>query len=306
MNLFNDIKGQDKVIKTLASQIKNRQLSHSYLFVGISGSGKEFMARSLAKYILCGSQKEDECLSCKKFEKSIHPDFFIIDGSERIKIEQIREVVEKINLTPSLSNKKVLLITKAENMGIEASNSLLKTLEEPPADSVIMITALSEKTLPETIVSRCQVFRTKRITDKQIESMLIEKYDQKLIKKVISLSAGSIGKALRLSDDKEMLEREEKIYNDAVFLISDNLISEKFKIIDEYDKSKNIKIIFFAIKSLIQKSIIIMDAESSFGIAPERAKRFANKILKIYSNLDYNISLRIALEEMILEDSLNA
>ena len=311
-NYFKNVVGQSRSTKILASHLDSRLISHAYLFLGREGVGKEYLAKEFARYIICGNKGEDDCPSCVRFKKGIHPDFIFIDGFDGIKIDQIREVVERINLTPSVSKKKVLLISGAENIGIEAANALLKTLEEPPADSVILITSRSEKRLPETIVSRTQVIKLNDIPKNEIEKTLLYSYPKEEIESVLSISGGSMGECIRLLTDKKYRLKQEEIRNDVISFLKNNSVLDRFKIVEKYEKNKSIKTFFSFLTDTVLGSLISDYGESTEfsekdlkSISASRKKIIAEKILKNYRNLDYNINLRIILEEMILEDSLN-
>jgi DNA polymerase-3 subunit delta' len=311
--LFGDIIGQKRTVRVLDAHLGSGGLSHAYLFLGREGVGKEHLAKEFARYIICGSKKEDDCPSCTRFKRGIHPDFIYIDGSNGIKIDQVRGAIEKINLTPSASTKKVLLISNAENIGIEAANALLKTLEEPPADSVILITTKSEKRLPETIVSRAQVLRLSEIPESEIKKELLRNYSKEKVEAIISLSGGSIGSSIKLLESDEFKKHQENIRDDVQDFLSLDSTLERFMIIDKYEKSKKIKEFFDFLAKVIFKSLIFDFIEDNPAVlnngqsrlSTERKKTMAEKILKNYRNLDYNVNLRIILEEMILEDSLN-
>ncbi len=308
--VFTDVYGQKRAINTLSSHLISNNLSHAYLFLGEEGTGKEHLAREFAKYILCGNNQADDCESCRKFGHNSHPDFILIDGHEGIKIEDIRGVVERINLSPGLSTRKVLLITKLENIGLEAANSLLKTLEEPPLDSVILMTSNSEKRLPETIISRTQQIKLQPLSNDNIYKILAKEFDKSEIDKVIKLADGSIGEAKKLILDGEKYNEKSKMIKDISKIFSSNSVIEKFKIIEDYEKSKKLKIFFNIFQKVLISGIYarILDEEIGLsGIIPrdikvERLQDMAKKTLKIYADLDYNISLRIAMEEMILKD----
>jgi DNA polymerase III subunit delta' len=309
MALFSNIKGQGRVISVISSHLKKDNLSHSYLFLGSDGFGKEYLSKEFARYILCGNKKEDQCSGCLKFKKGAHPDLFFIDGKDGIKIDQVRDVIERVNLTPSFSEKKVLIITKLENMGIEAANALLKTLEEPPRDTVILITARSEKVIPETIISRSQVFKLNKLSQNQVRDILLKEYPEEKVTEVVRISGGGLGESLELLSNSTYLKKKKMVFSDAIKLITSKSVLEKFKIIEEYDKKKEIKELFGAYVGIIQD--IITGNSSAMpeiidNVEPERIKRISQKILKIYANLEYNVSLRIALEEIILEDDFNA
>lgn len=305
--LFNDIKGQKGVVRILSGQLETENLSHAYLFLGPEGTGKEHLAREFAKYVLCDDPKRENCPNCQKFEKGVHPDFIVIDGEEGIKIENVREVSERLNLSPNISKRKVLLFKKAENMGIEAANALLKTLEEPPADSVIILTAVSEKSLPQTIVSRTQKIKLNVLSEKDIKAILEKEFPTEEIEKIVAYSEGSIGETKKLLTDKESLKEKIKIYDDLKKLFNSNSVIEKFKILEDHEKQKNLKVFFNIFSKLlfdsIEKNLSGKEGNHNFlsylNIS-ERVK-MAEKVLKIYADLDYNVNLRLTLEGIILE-----
>jgi len=304
MTLFEEILGQAIPARMLSSHIKSDLLSHAYIFVGKEGSGKEFFARAFARYILCGNKKEDNCSGCQKFKKGIHPDFYLIDGADGIKIEQVRLVIEKLALTPVISGSNVLLILQADNMGIEASNAILKTLEEPPGNSVILMTASSKKRLPETVVSRSQVARVNKLKINEVRDIASREYKSKDIEEALELSGTKIGKALELLQDANLFDEQKKLYGDAFFLISGTDILKKFKIIEFYEKNKKTREIMLAIKDITEKELNRKGAGEP-SVDRQSLFFFAKKILKMHHNLRYNINLRIALEEMVLENELN-
>ena len=140
MSLENVI-GQDRVLDFIKSSIENSRLANSYLFIGPEGVGKTLVAKEFAKTLNCEKNRLnpcDICSSCLKIEKQIHPDIHWIekDDSGFIKIDQIRNLEKDISLKPFEARKKFFIIKEANCMTAEASNALLKTLEQPPADSV--------------------------------------------------------------------------------------------------------------------------------------------------------------------------
>lgn len=312
--LFSNIVGQKGAVSILSSQIENGKLSHAYIFLGKEGVGKEFLARQFAKYILCKDFKDDDCESCKKFEKGIHPDFIYINGTEGIKIETVREAITRINLSPSLSKYKVLLMTNAENIGIEAANAMLKTFEEPPVDSIIILTAIFEKSLPETIVSRGQKIKLREISAENLFNMFAKNVSKETLKKIISYSEGNTGEVKKMAQDQDYLLSKEKMVKNAERLFLSESVIEKFNILEGVNKDKKIKdllalFLFISLGALKKK---IGGAESDFfdGICEKVANHYSieslikivEKTLKIYENLSYNVNLKLALEEIILEN----
>jgi DNA polymerase-3 subunit delta' len=171
-----DIIGQDKAVNILLRTIQRGRLPSSYLFAGESGIGKKFTAVNLAKAVNClkmnseytppspplakggygGVDACDECASCKKIDAGVHPDFlFISPVAGQIRIEEIRAINNILSLKPFEGREKVVIIDEADTMNPFASNAFLKTLEEPPKDSLIILVSSNPDRLPDTVRSRC-------------------------------------------------------------------------------------------------------------------------------------------------------
>jgi DNA polymerase-3 subunit delta' len=308
--LFSNIKGQDNAVRILASQLSGDNLSHAYIFLGSEGTGKEYLAREFAKLILCQNTKGDDCDSCVRMDNRSHPDYIVVDGRAGIKIDSVREAIERINLSPNLSRKKVLLFTKAENFGIEAINALLKTFEEPPSDSIIILTAISEKSLPQTILSRGQKIKLNTLSSSDIKSILNKEFSDEEIDKVLEYAGGSIGEAKKLLLSADRLNEKRDLFNDTSKLIGPGSVIEKFKILESYDKNKIIKELFDVFSQQIFLAINVKMGGTreplSGAVEPKldlsNLVSIGHKVLKIYDNLEYNINLRLAFEEIVLDN----
>lgn len=219
---FSDIQGQDKAIEIIRRGLQYSQLARSYLFTGPDGIGKKLVARTLAKSINClggcAIDSCDTCPSCLKIEKNQHVDVHCIDesGSESIKIEAIRTLQRDLSLRPYEGRRKVFIIDNAHNLTSEAANALLKILEEPPPDSLIILISSKISLLFKTIISRCQVLRFSPIQRTVIENLLKREYslDEQRAHCIAHFSEGRLGYALRLKDT--------------------DLFASKNKIIDEF------------------------------------------------------------------------
>ena len=213
--MFDKIIGNDKIKEMLYKSVKDKKTSHSYLFVGIEGIGKKEIAKEFAKMLLCINDNKycNTCKSCIEFDSNNNPDFLYIepDGNS-VKIEQIRYIQRKIQEKPIISNKKVYIINDADKMTTEAQNCLLKTLEEPPEYSTIILIGSNENMFLSTIKSRCMIIHFSKIEDEKIRKYLEEKYELKDIStNMLEIFQGSIGKAILLKDKKEQYEKIELI-----------------------------------------------------------------------------------------------
>ncbi|MEW6213808.1 MAG: DNA polymerase III subunit delta' [Nitrospirota bacterium] len=169
---FKDIIGQDRAVNILRRTIQRERIPSSYLFAGESGIGKKFTAVNLAKTLNCQNPPSppfrkgglggfeidccDECSSCKKIDAGVHPDFLLIapEGGQ-IRIEEIRAIDDILSFKPFEGRKKIVIIDEADTMNPYAANAFLKTLEEPPKDSLIILISSNPDRLPDTIRSRC-------------------------------------------------------------------------------------------------------------------------------------------------------
>ena len=175
---FSEIIGQEHVVKTLTNAISMGRISHAYLFYGTRGVGKTTIARLLAKAVNCQNRKNGEyepcnqCISCYEINEGNALDLIEIDAASNRGIDEIRNLKEGINIVPVKSKYKVYIIDEAHQLTKEASNALLKTLEEPPQHAIfILCTTEFSKILP-TIASRCQRFEFKKLTLPQIVKRL--------------------------------------------------------------------------------------------------------------------------------------
>ena len=212
--MFENILGNEKNKSILEKSIKLNKTSHSYILWGIEGIGKKLIAREFAKNILCLEQRENcNCKSCIEFDSNNNPDFQLIEPNEgKVKIEQIREMQRKVAEKPIISTKKVYIIDNADTMTTEAQNCLLKTLEEPPEYIMIILICANEDNLLSTIKSRCTRMHFESIDTEEVRKYIIQKYpDQEISENIINLSQGSIGKAIKLNQNKNIYENIEKI-----------------------------------------------------------------------------------------------
>ncbi len=165
-----DIIGQEKAVRMLLGILMRQKVASSYLFCGEAGIGKKTAAVNFVKALNCLNPQSagprvpsdspvdacDECESCAKIRAGVHPDFLIISPEERIiRIEEVRMIDDALSYKPFEGRKKTVIIDDAETMNISAANAFLKTLEEPPEDSVIILVSSRPDLLPATIRSRC-------------------------------------------------------------------------------------------------------------------------------------------------------
>ena len=207
---FDEVAGQEHIVKTLKNALATRKLAHAYLFAGPRGTGKTTMAKLLAKALNCDEgigHQCNECKNCKAIIDGTHPDVLELDAASNNGIDEIRELIDKVKYGTILGRYKVYIIDEVHMLSTGAFNALLKTLEEPP-EHVIFILATTEphKILP-TILSRCQRYDFNKLSDKDIKERLktvLEnegvEYNEDAIDIIISLADGGMRDALSILD----------------------------------------------------------------------------------------------------------
>lgn len=211
-----DVIGQEPVLRFLRAALANRRLTQGYLLLGPAGTGKRFLAGQFAAAILCSDDPREDacgvCASCRLVAQGTHPDLVTAqpDGISPIKIEQVRQIVKVFSLKPAMGSGRVALVVDADALTEEAANAVLKTLEEPPPGSTLLLTAASADRLLPTIVSRCQTVRTAPVEPTVVADYLVRQRgaDRSLARLVARGSGGRIGRAVEMLTDGWMAMRE--------------------------------------------------------------------------------------------------
>jgi len=318
---FKDVIGQVSAIAFLKSAFSSGRIAHAYVFIGPEGIGKRKAALNFAKLLLCESPSAHEpcesCASCLKAGGSNHPDIQEVSPDGKfIKIDAIREACRRLSLRGFESSFKCLIVTQAGALNEESSNALLKTLEEPTANTVIILLADTLRSVLPTIASRCQRVVFYFLKQEAIESTLIKQYgvSPEAATYLSMMSEGSLGSALKFHEDGLFSRKNELIRNalDRNCPL-DGLLDLSSK--ERQDRQENIQEALFVLSSWFRdlllaktesrsfinvdkKDDIMRDARSfSFAELEERLVSIADAA----QDLRRNANARIALTKMRVE-----
>lgn len=296
---FSDVVGQEVVVKILKNSILNNKISHAYIFSGPRGTGKTSIAKIFSKAVNCLNTTDgDLCNNCENCLQNIDEEIDIIeiDAASNNGVDEIREIRNNVKLMPVHLKYKVYIIDEVHMLSTSAFNALLKTLEEPPKHVIFILATTEFNKIPATVISRCQKFDFKKITNKQIEDRLkyiLEQEKKSLNGEVISLIAklsdGGLRDAINMLDQVISLEKENVTVDDVYNLIGDisekNIIillenivlgniKETLKNINEYyEEGKNFINICERLQLLIRNIIIFNNTDNYFD------KEYEKKLL---------------------------
>lgn len=243
MSKFSDIVGHDEVIKHIKNAYVAGKVSHAYIIEGDEGMGKGTLSKTFAKLLQCekvGVENEPcgICPACRQVESNNHPDIIYVHPSKKTGygVADIREqVIKDIHIKPYKGPYKIYIIHEADEMTIQAQNSILKTIEEPPNYGVFFLLAKNSNSFLQTILSRAIKISLKPISDREVERYLMGKMNMLYedAKVLSAFSRGNIGKAMQLKNDTEFLA----IRQDMIKLL------EAFIKAKEYDIMERVKLL---------------------------------------------------------------
>jgi DNA polymerase III subunit gamma/tau len=260
--IFDDVLGQDHVVRTLKNAITEKRLAHAYLFVGPRGTGKTSTARILAKGLNCIHGPTvtpcGVCDSCREISQGISLDVLEIDGASNNSVDQVRELRDNVRFAPVRGRYKIYIIDEVHMLTSQAFNALLKTLEEPPAH-VIFVFATTEpnKVLP-TILSRCQRFDLRRIP-----SQIIARQLQSIAKQESVSLSGAAAEAIAVASEGGLRDAESMLDQLVAFCgkeISEDQVLEIFGLTSEI------------VVADLARSIVKADASAALRIIHDQAE----------------------------------
>jgi len=319
---FEEIIGQDAIVKTLVNSLDKNRIAHAYLFSGLRGAGKTTTARIFAKALQCDSGPTsnpcEQCENCIMANENRHIDIIEMDAASNRKIEDIRELIEHTKYKPSVGKYKIFIIDEVHMLTNEAFNALLKTLEEPPEYVKFIMATTDPLKLPATILSRVQHFRFNKIKNSIIENYLIKilaienvEFDEDALRLIIKAAKGSVRDSLTLLDQAIAFSKG-RIDLDSVVemlgVINPEIINEIFEAVKSGDKKRIKEIVDeikdYDIESIIDEVIIYLkDALFEGSLPLITVQRFFNIVADVKELIKYNTDNEFVLTLMFFRMS---
>ncbi|MGE5124049.1 MAG: ATP-binding protein, partial [Acidobacteriaceae bacterium] len=222
--------GHEWAVNLLAEHVAKGRERHAYLLTGPAGIGRRTLALRFAQALNCKQPPQPgqpcrECLACKRIEAMQHPDLAVVVAEhegETLRIDQVRELQHTLSLAPYEGRYRVALVLRFEEAHISAANAMLKTLEEPPAQVVVILTARSAESLLPTIVSRAEVIRLRTLSVEDTASGLqaVKGVPRPLAENLAHISDGRPGYAIRLYENPGLLEQRSAWLDELISLLA--------------------------------------------------------------------------------------
>jgi len=282
----------------------DERLVQNLLFWGEESVGKMTTAEEFSKTLLCsnrnGWKRCEKCNSCEMIKKGYHPDLMIIEPEEEsVKIEQIRQGLSFLFYHPQISSLKILIINQADKMTEDCQNALLKTLEEPRENNLIILVTSAPKRLLTTIRSRVLPLRFRRITNKEIIDFLQKQYSlsQNEAEEIAERADGKIGKVIKLLDKDYKKELDQK-RKDLKEILNQDFAKQSVyfqKLVEDNGK----------LKSTLEEWLRVLKSDKDskeLKLIPEKRIKLIDSILKsIYLIADTNINRQLLMENIFLQ-----
>ncbi len=316
---FASLVGQDHVVRTLVNQIKTDKVGHAYLFCGARGTGKTSAAKIFARAINCLSPVDGspcgKCEVCKALADGSSLDIVEMDAASNNKVENVREIRDKIQYPPVNGRYKVYIIDEVHMLTPEAFNALLKTLEEPPKHAVFILATTEVHKLPSTILSRCMRFDFRLIPTPKIAELIGKiyreigkEYDDDAVTEIARAGAGSIRDALSIADICVSFRDGKLTYADVLEVLGatdgDKILSlignifdcetgETLKTVEELaDSGKSVGVLCKDIISRLRETVVCKTCKDGRSILSLPADVY-EKIVALGEKVDGNRLLRI-------------
>ncbi len=332
---FDSIRGQDAPIRLLGALLAKQRLPHALLFSGIDGIGKFTTAKMFAMAVNCENRRQQprgndgsnplhkthmpvcgHCRACRLIGSGKHPDFHIVEPDGLfIRIAQVRELLRIFSLKPHGAGYRVAIFRDAHAMNPEAANALLKMLEEPPARSLLMLTANRLSDLLPTIVSRCQTIRFRPLSRETVTDLLrdIAGLEKSEVETLAILSQGSISRAMALHEAGwvrqrmwfiDAIENLGELPMNARLALAEFLAKDREQMVAAIDVAtgwfRDLAVVSVAPGALENKDLADRASRSASRLGPERIDAALRVLLKAARAITGSANIRLTAEVMMM------
>jgi len=311
--------GHDWAVDLLSRALRNERLAHAYLFAGLEHIGKDTLAVEFAAALNCtGSEPPcGECATCRRTLTGAHPDVInVVPQNGKIKIEQIRELQHQVALSPYEGRVRVCLISNMQLATTEAANALLKSLEEPPARVIFLLTATNIDLLLPTVVSRCQVLQLRPVASDIIQNALQEHEGQteQQAELLSRLAAGRIGWAIAAARNPDLLAAYRKQVDGLERMLGHSR-AERLRTAENFAKRENLKEILQVWQIWWRDVVLVASANEGLVTNMDQLEALRNTAYEVglsaaahaYQDtsdamvmLEQNVNPRLTLEGLVL------
>lgn len=315
---FDELIGQNQVKDILKKALDKGKVSHAYIFYGPRGTGKTTTARILAKSLNClskGKRPCNECESCIAINRSNHMDVIELDAASNRGIDEIRKIRDAASYRPTMGRYKIYIIDEFHMLTREAFNGLLKTLEEPPDHVVFVLATTNLEKVPETILSRCQIFTFNELSKQEILDYLKnvlekeeKKYEDKALNIIAKASNGGMRDAINLLERVMVFSDEitEKVVREVLGIIPEDVVKSYLEALENADMdalslvTEQVKKLGFSYEVMVEQAIDLLRERII------KEKKNFDKIAQLVTELwDLKKELKTAEDKELAFDVLN-
>jgi len=311
--------GHEWAVEQLARAIQHGRTRHAYLFAGPDRIGKTTLARVLAATINCTAEAAPcgECRNCKLFIKGAHPDLTVLEGENgTIKIDQVRAIQQTVALRPYEARYRVAILRRVPAAAPQAQDALLKTLEEPPPNVVLIVTANAADALLPTILSRCQPLNLRPLPIQQLQEALKQGWNvaEDEAQLLAQISGGRIGWAIKALEDPAEREWRTQVLDALETALKGNR-RERFALVEHLALEKNVLLPMLDVWQGYWRDALLMASGSrapitnydrrgtirDMAIGREAAQQALEATRRTIDQVDRNANARLALEVLMLD-----
>lgn len=303
-------------MSVLRRSIDSGKTAHAYLFEGIEGCGRRTTALAFIQTLFCASNTGcGDCPSCRKMISGNHPDLHLLepDGTF-IKIDQIRALQKELSLRPYEASRKACIIKDAEQLNISAANAMLKTLEEPPGNAVIVLLTTDASAVLSTIRSRCQLLRFAPLSNDTVRDCLVERgVAPDTAVTAAAVARGSIGKALEICGQETLSDRQDRIAEFSavslsdiagLFTLSERISAEKndtAAILDTFvSYLRDVQTLLYGGSDIANRDLLPLIEREAARLTPDRVMKRIASVMAARQALQYNANTRLALDLLFI------